>query len=154
MDCIKKEFVRTDADGRKWWRVILASAESVGSIENLTGADVDGMDDNIRFAAGSVLLTPDGNSVLYTDGWQNTEVLYITLSAEGVLDKTWQEIKDAFDAGITCIVNAPTWDDPPIVDAPVADVSAEPDHYIVVIRVGEDLFYFGTDGPNGYPAFE
>ena len=69
MDCIKKEFVRTDADGHKWWRVILTATETPESLDNLTGADVDGMDDNIRFAAGSVLLTPDGNSVLYADGW-------------------------------------------------------------------------------------
>lgn len=69
MDCIKKEFVRTDADGHKWWRVILTATETPESLDELTGADVDGMDDNIRFAAGSVLLTPDGNSVLYTDGW-------------------------------------------------------------------------------------
>ena len=69
MDCIKKEFVRTDADGHKWWRVILTATETPESLDELTGADVDGMDDNIRFAAGSVLLTPDGNSVLYEDGW-------------------------------------------------------------------------------------
>ena len=69
MDCIKKEFVRTDADGHKWWRVILTATETPESLDELTGADVDGMDDNIRFAAGSVLLTPDGNSVLYADGW-------------------------------------------------------------------------------------
>lgn len=69
MECIKKEFVRTDENGRKWWRVILTSTEAPENLDELTGADVDGMDDNLRFAAGSVLLTPDGNSVLYADGW-------------------------------------------------------------------------------------
>lgn len=67
MDCIKKEFVRTDADGHKWWRVVLTAAEAPDSLQ-LTGADVDGMDDNIRFEAGSVLLTPDKNYIAFEDG--------------------------------------------------------------------------------------
>lgn len=67
MDCIKKEFVRTDADGHKWWRVVLTATEAPDSLQ-LTGADVDGMDDNIRFEAGSVLLTPDGNYIAFEDG--------------------------------------------------------------------------------------
>lgn len=67
MDCIKKEFVRTDADGHKWWRVVLTATEAPDSLQ-LTGADVDGMDDNIRFEAGSVLLTPDKNYIAFEDG--------------------------------------------------------------------------------------
>ena len=67
MDCIKKEFVRTDADGHKWWRVVLTATEAPDSLQ-LTGADVDGMDDNIRFESGSVLLTPSSNYIAFEDG--------------------------------------------------------------------------------------
>lgn len=67
MDCIKKEFVRTDADGHKWWRVVLTATEAPDSLQ-LTGADVDGMDDNIRFESGSVLLTPDKNYIAFEGG--------------------------------------------------------------------------------------
>lgn len=67
MDCIKKEFVRTDADGHKWWRVVLTATEAPDSLQ-LTGADVAGMDDNIRFESGSVLLTPSANYIAFEDG--------------------------------------------------------------------------------------
>lgn len=78
MKCIKKEFVRTDENGRKWWRVILTATEAPESLDEMSGADVDNLDDDISFESGSVLLTPDGNSVLYTDGWSGGETPIVT----------------------------------------------------------------------------
>ena len=63
----KLEFVRTDDDGNKWWRVILTADAEPDSLE-LTGADVSDLASNVRFAAGSVLLTPSANYVAYVDG--------------------------------------------------------------------------------------
>ena len=63
----KLEFVRTDDDGNKWWRVILTADAEPDSLE-LTGADVADLASNVRFAAGSVLLTPSANYVAYVDG--------------------------------------------------------------------------------------
>lgn len=113
MECIKKEFVRTDADGHKWWRVILTATEAPESLDELTGADVDGMDDNIRFAAGSVLLTPDGNSVLYEDGWSGgggdatIELIGITDAPLGYFDVCYaddiQYILDEDEERITVV---------------------------------------------------
>lgn len=72
MECIKKEFVRTDANGRKWWRVILTAMETPEKLI-LSGADVDGMDDSIGFESGSVLITPDGEFVACEDENFGTE---------------------------------------------------------------------------------
>ena len=63
----KLEFVRTDDDGNKWWRVILTADAEPDTLE-LTGADVSDLASNVRFAAGSVLLTPSANYVAYVDG--------------------------------------------------------------------------------------
>lgn len=151
MKTIKSEFIGTDATGKDFFRVIIVSESAPDSFPT-SGADVDGVPDTAGIAAGSVLLTPDGNSVLYTDGWQNTEALHITVDAEATMDKTWQEIKDAFDAGTTCLVDAPTWD-PPIVNAPVTSVSIEDTDYLVSIDAGEpDDLWFVTNNANGHPV--
>lgn len=68
MKTIKSEFIGTDATGKDFFRVIIVSESSPDSFPT-SGADVDGVPDTAGIAAGSVLLTPDGNSVLYTDGW-------------------------------------------------------------------------------------
>lgn len=56
---------RTDAGDR--WQVSLVS-ESVPASLNITGADVDEMDDTAIIAAGSVLVTPDTDFVAFEDG--------------------------------------------------------------------------------------
>lgn len=66
MKVIKSEFVATDANGKDWWRAIIVSDTSVDTPPT-TGSGVDGMPDEAGIAAGSVLLTPDGNTVYYTD---------------------------------------------------------------------------------------
>lgn len=66
MKTIKSEFMGTDATGKDFFRVIIVSESAPDSFPTL-GADVDGVPDTAGIAAGSVLLTPDGNSVLYTD---------------------------------------------------------------------------------------
>ena len=153
MKTIKSEFIGTDATGKDFFRVIIVSESAPDSFPT-SGADVDGVPDTAGIAAGSVLLTPDGNSVLYTDGWQDTEVLNITVNAEFTMDKTWQEIKDAFDAGTTCLVTAPTFDDFPVVDVPVTDVSIGDTTYLVTVGDGETVMYFVTEDANGYPVLD
>lgn len=68
MKTIKSEFIGTDATGKDFFRVIIVSESAPDSFPT-SGADVDGVPDTAGIAAGSVLLTPDGNSVLYEDGW-------------------------------------------------------------------------------------
>ena len=67
MKTIKSEFIGTDATGKDFFRVIIVSESAPDSFPT-SGADVDGVPDTAGIAAGSVLLTPDGNSVLYADG--------------------------------------------------------------------------------------
>lgn len=108
MECIKKEFVRTDENGRKWWRVILTATEAPESLDELTGADVDGMDDNIRFAAGSVLLTPDGNSVLYADGWsEGGGGISLTFTNESGVETACMYMTEPDPSKATTVVVAP-----------------------------------------------
>lgn len=68
MKTIKSEFIGTDATGKDFFRVIIVSESAPDSFPT-SGADVYGVPDTAGIAAGSVLLTPDGNSVLYTDSW-------------------------------------------------------------------------------------
>ena len=68
MKTIKSEFIGTDATGKDFYRVIIVSESAPDSFPT-SGADVDGVPDIAGIAAGSVLLTPDGNSVLYADDW-------------------------------------------------------------------------------------
>ena len=68
MKTIKSEFIGTDATGKDFYRVIIVSESAPDSFPT-SGADVDGVPDTAGIAAGSVLLTPDGNSVLYADDW-------------------------------------------------------------------------------------
>ena len=67
MLCIQKEFVKTDAEGVKWWKCILTSDTDPVSLD-ISGADVDDLADAIGIAAGSILLTPDSNYIAFEDG--------------------------------------------------------------------------------------
>lgn len=81
MKTIKSEFIGTDATGKDFFRVIIVSESAPDSFPT-SGADVDGVPDTAGIAAGSVLLTPDGNSVLYADAWSKGggDLVSVTLS--------------------------------------------------------------------------
>lgn len=65
--CTKLEFVKTDDDGNKWWKVILTATEEPTKLD-LDGTDVDDIASNVRFAAGSVLIAPSSNYIALEDG--------------------------------------------------------------------------------------
>lgn len=68
METIKSEFVRTDENGKDWWRCVIVATSEPESME-ISGADVDGVADDDGIAAGSVLLYPDNNKLIaYEDG--------------------------------------------------------------------------------------
>lgn len=67
MICTKKEFIRTGADGTKWWQVVL-TADTDPDTLNLTGADVENLNDALGLAAGSILITPTANYIAFEDG--------------------------------------------------------------------------------------
>lgn len=54
-------------DGTVTKRVVLLSGEIPVSLE-ITGADVEGLNDDDVIAAGSVLITPEANYIAFTDG--------------------------------------------------------------------------------------
>lgn len=66
MNCIQKDFVRTDDAGRRWYRCILTATEEP---ENLfiTGAAVDDLASDVRIAAGSVLILPGKEIIALED---------------------------------------------------------------------------------------
>ena len=66
MRTIKSEFAYTDVNGVEWYRCVIVSEEKPESLPT-NGADVDGIPDEVGIAAGSVMLTPDGNEIYYSD---------------------------------------------------------------------------------------
>lgn len=62
-----ERMVGTTATGAQRWQVVIMSQSTPASL-NLTGADVDGMEDTSVIAAGSVLLTPDKTYLAFVDG--------------------------------------------------------------------------------------
>lgn len=66
MRTIKSEFAYTDVNGVDWYRCVIVS-ETMPDPLPTSGADVDGIPDNVGIAAGSVMLTPDGNEIYYSD---------------------------------------------------------------------------------------
>ena len=57
----------TRADGSEAKRVVLLSSTTPSSL-TITGADVEGLNDDDIIAAGSVLITPGANYIAFTDG--------------------------------------------------------------------------------------
>ena len=55
---------KVQRDG-EWYRAFIVSKDVPP--ETVTGADVDGMADTARLAAGSVICTPSGNYVAFED---------------------------------------------------------------------------------------
>lgn len=66
MKVVKAERVNRTEPGD--WYVALIVSETEPSASTVTGADVDGMNDDDRLAAGSVILTPSSNWVAFSDG--------------------------------------------------------------------------------------
>lgn len=66
MRTIKSEFAYTDVNGVDWYRCVIVSETKPDTLPT-SGADVDGIPDNVGIAAGSVMLTPDGNEIYYSD---------------------------------------------------------------------------------------
>jgi len=54
-------------NGTEAKRVVLLSSETPASLE-ITGADVEGLNDDDVIAAGSVLITPSANYIAFEDG--------------------------------------------------------------------------------------
>lgn len=66
MKVVKAEKVDRAAAG-DWYLAVIVSEDEPASM-NVTGADVDGMSDDDRLAAGSVIVTAAGNYVAFEDG--------------------------------------------------------------------------------------
>ena len=57
---------RVKRDRWEWWKVLLTGDDELDN-PVVTGADVEGMNDDDRLAAGSVVITPVGKYVAYED---------------------------------------------------------------------------------------
>lgn len=66
MRLVKSEKVHREAAG-DWYLAVIVSEDAPEDGE-VTGADVDGCAEDDRFAAGSVIVTPSGSWVAFTDG--------------------------------------------------------------------------------------
>ena len=69
MKCVHADVVSNNAPEIPGYRVmaIILADEAPSSLE-ITGADVDGLNDDDVIAAGSVLITPDANYIAFEDG--------------------------------------------------------------------------------------
>ena len=107
MKTIKSEFIGTDATGKDFYRVIIVSESAPDSFPT-SGADVDGVPDTAGIAAGSVLLTPDGNSVLYTDGWsEGGGGISLTFTNESGVETACMYMTEPDPSKATTVVVAP-----------------------------------------------
>ena len=96
MKVIKSEPIGADATGKDFYRCIIVSETAPDSFPT-SGADVDGVPDTAGIAAGSVLLTPDGNSVLYADGWSEggggrEGLLSVTIAPPITCEPSWDAL--------------------------------------------------------------
>lgn len=66
MRLIYSEFCKKDAQG-EWWRIIAVNEAELDKFD-LTGADIDGMEDSQLIAEGSIILTPTANYVTFEGG--------------------------------------------------------------------------------------
>lgn len=69
MKCVHADVISNTAPEIPGYRVmaIILADEAPASLE-ITGADVDGLDDEAVIAAGSVLITPSENYIAFEDG--------------------------------------------------------------------------------------
>lgn len=66
MRVVKAESVHREAAG-DWYLAVIVSEDTPADL-NVTGADVEGMNNDDRLAAGSVIITANGNYVAFEDG--------------------------------------------------------------------------------------
>ena len=147
MKTIKSEFIGTDATGKDFFRVIIVSESAPDSFPT-SGADVDGVPDTAGIAAGSVLLTPDGNSVLYTDGWSEGgggtgDLVSVTVSPSISADK---ELSSFFPINYDSLTPEEKTDGKEIYLIPEQALS-EGDEYSYTITPGAD-WYVNKGGGN------
>ena len=138
MKVIKSEFVGTDANGKDWWRVIIVNNESVDTPPT-TGSGVDGLPDEAGIAAGSVLLTPDGNTVYYTDsmgGGGGGDLVSVTLSPPIPAD---QELSSFFPINYDSLTPEEKMDGKTIYLVPDQALT-EGDEYSYTITPGADWY--------------
>lgn len=66
MTMVSARKVYREAEG-DWYLAVISATEDPAS-GNITGADVTGANDDDKFAAGSVVITPDSNWIAFEDG--------------------------------------------------------------------------------------
>lgn len=123
MTCLKYEYIRTDADGVRWYRMIVVSATEP-DFDGIDPADITGLPTPAGIAAGSVFLYPDndGNGtykIAYEDITQNgpgpdpeEDTMKVNLAYDSTahtltMDKTVDEIVTAINDGkiVTAVCN-------------------------------------------------
>lgn len=69
MKCVHADVISNNAPEIPGYRVmaIILADDTPASLE-ISGADVDGLNDDDVIAAGSVLITPDKNYIAFEDG--------------------------------------------------------------------------------------
>jgi hypothetical protein len=67
MKAVSSQLSRIDVNGNEWMMCVIVSETEPASLE-ITGADVDGLADTNRIAAGSVILTPGKTYIAFSDG--------------------------------------------------------------------------------------
>lgn len=146
MKTIKSEFIGTDATGKDFYRVIIVSESAPDSFPT-SGADVDGVPDTAGIAAGSVLLTPDGNSVLYADDWSGGggtgDLVSVTVSPSISADR---ELSSFFPINYDSLTPEEKADGKEIYLMPSPALS-EGDEYSYTITPGAD-WYVNKGGGN------
>ena len=59
---------KVERDGYdKWWLCVIVHDQELDKYD-ITGADVDGMEDDDRIASGSLIATPTANYIAFQDG--------------------------------------------------------------------------------------
>lgn len=72
MECIKSEIVNINWFGGvpapRRVRAVIVASEAPADLTDVTGADVDGLDDNDVLAIGSTIITPAAEYIATADG--------------------------------------------------------------------------------------
>lgn len=108
--CTKSEYVRTDSEGKPWYRAVIVTNDTDPDIESIDPATVKGLADDCGLAAGSVVLYPDGQYLIaYADvnGGDDPgedEVMTVNLTFDEAnhtltMDKHASEIYTALEGG-------------------------------------------------------
>lgn len=104
MRTIKSEFTYTDVNGVDWYRCVIVSETKPDTLPT-SGADVDGIPDNVGIAAGSVMLTPDGNEIYYSDDAQFEPTVTYTITVTNSANTYFELSRYVVGSGPTLIEN-------------------------------------------------